>query len=1030
MSSPSEPMDGSSGRALPPPSHDGGGGRTRTTSQETSAPSAGGTRFRTKLSTPDIGTEISQRPRLIQKINESLTGPGSILIVNASAGAGKTTAVRQALESHGHPVAWLTLDRFDVSPGRLLTFLERALQTADAAIPAVVAPALARGGARAAAAELLASQVGDPVTLVIDELEQIADAPAALDVVAPLLLSPGPGLRIVLLSRRTVDFGSLDEAAHERLTYLTENDLSFTIEEARIALTASGRHDVDVDEIVSATDGWVTGVVYGAWGPGRHVHRAGTLDDSLSQEILGSLSPAASELLVETSLLDRVTREAARRLDLPAVDEGFAELRRHHLPLDFLDEDTFRCHPRFREYLQAQLVKTQAPRRRAIHSAHAEMLRLGGDLEEAVHASLQAGDIEQAEETAAAVVMAVAQRLDYDILETWLDAFRPWRVEASEELTAAELLLAIDREHFGHGALCSDRLQALTERNGHRLAPSLVGPMAWCYFVVGRIAAAERVLEAAPHTLDTDVIRFAIGVELVDNATHYRDRPADSGTSMDGLLARVDLAHGRFESLLSPRPTESVAITLSRAGALYGLGDLDGAREIFDSTPGSGWTRIRLWAEFMAECGQPEEAWAALIGGREHLIRSGAGLYRMFAWLTEAMLALRFSRDTALATAALRAAEREPTAMRRVRVLEQLALWHGLVGLLDGNTTAAVHHLREAVGVMTYWDRRLLLPRAAVYLAEAEWRNGDESAAERAANLALKAARMTGSRYGLIQALREFPDVLSRQIDAALDPDSPWHGIGRSMLGSGTAWDSSEPTVAQVVEFTSPGVRVNGRCHELALVKSAELLSYLAFHGGTAERDEIISDLFDSKSSKSAQAYLRVALSKLRAVPGLSESIRIEGSSVSWCDGRLTTDMASVEEALSRLERRMGQAKYDEALALRDRLPAGEYLPGARSRWVNQRRDTWERLVVAVHQAAAEAAYDCSDYLACHRMATDVLRRDPFRESTWRLKMRAAAALGDGDQVIAIFRDCERALADVPAKPADSTRRLLEQLRL
>jgi hypothetical protein len=36
---------------------------------------------------------------------------------------------------------------------------------------------------------------------------------------------------------------------------------------------------------------------------------------------------------------------------------------------------------------------------------------------------------------------------------------------------------------------------------------------------------------------------------------------------------------------------------------------------------------------------------------------------------------------------------------------------------------------------------------------------------------------------------------------------------------------------------------------------------------------------------------------------------------------------------------------------------------------------------------------------------------------------------GRRDQAIAIYRDCTRALADVPTHPAESTRRLLEQLR-
>ena len=57
-------------------------------------------------------------------------------------------------------------------------------------------------------------------------------------------------------------------------------------------------------------------------------------------------------------------------------------------------------------------------------------------------------------------------------------------------------------------------------------------------------------------------------------------------------------------------------------------------------------------------------------------------------------------------------------------------------------------------------DRLLELPTAAVYLAEAEWRAGDEDAADRAADLALEAARRQGSNHVLLQALADFPAVV------------------------------------------------------------------------------------------------------------------------------------------------------------------------------------------------------------------------------------------------------------------------------
>lgn len=933
-------------------------------------------------------------------------------------------------------VAWLTLDRFDVSLGRLLTFVELALREADPQLAETVSGALTKGVAHARAAELLAAGLTQPVVLVVDEVEHIAETAPAMALFQSLVDAAAGQLRLTLISRRQVELISAsDLASGTPVTHLTESDLAFTVDEARQALSASSRDDVDADEAVSATGGWVTGVLFGAWRSVQHVHGTGgesdPLDTYLSQQILSSVDVETKQFLVETSLLDPVTPEAAARLGYPDFARYFEGLDLNRLPLEFLDDMSFRWHPRFRQYLQSELRQAQQSRQEAIHTVHAELLRQNGDLEDAVHAFLDAGAIHEARQTAELVAMTVARRLDFDVLERWLAAFGPEAVLASFNLTAAELLLALDREEYGRGVECADRLLRMISPEGAGLDARLVGPMAWCYFVVGRITDAEAVIDRATPSAESEVIKFAIGVELVDNPIHYRDRPADTGSELEGLLSRVDLAHGRFEQLAaSYRPAESTASTLSRAGALVGLGDLEGAGSIFASVPAAGWTRTRLWAEYMAECGKPEEAWAALIDGREHLVKSGAGLFRMFAWLTEAMLALRFGQDTALATAALRAAEREPTALRRVRVLEQLALWRGLIGLLDGNDETAVHHLREAVGLMTYWDRRLFLPRAGVYLAEAEWRAGDEGAAERAANLALKASQFTGSRHGLLEALKDFPDVLSRQVDAALDPDSPWHELGRSLLDRRDSDGESAPVAVHVVEFGKPGVRVEGRLHQLPLLKCAEVLSYLSVQKGPVEKDDLVADLFDSKNTRAAQSYLRMALNKLRAVPGLSDSLHIEATTIAWTGGRLSSDVLEVSKAHARLKLRTGKARYVDAMETLKSLPTGDFFPGARSAWAGGRREEWERLRIAVTQTAAEAAFEVSDYLTSHRLASDVLASDPFLERAWRLKMRSVAALGDGDQVIAIYRACARTLAEVPTTPADSTRRLLEQLRL
>src|SRR3954454_7008170 len=153
--------------------------------------------------------------------------------------------------------------------------------------------------------------------------------------------------------------------------------------------------------------------------------------------------------------------------------------------------------------------------------------------------------------------------------------------------------------------------------------------------------------------------------------------------------------------------------------------------------------------------------------------------------LAEARPALRVDRDPAAARAALDRPE-----IRRViagfRYISEVAdTWYTLALLLEGDDAEALMRLRRAVEGMRSGGRELELPTAAVYLAEAEWRAGDEEAADKAADLALDAARRQGSNHLLLQALADFPAVASRRIDAEAGADSPWHELGRALIAQG-----------------------------------------------------------------------------------------------------------------------------------------------------------------------------------------------------------------------------------------------------
>src|SRR6478672_8673383 len=98
--------------------------------------------IQSKLAMPPLGERLAARPRVSGLVAELLERH-PLVLVTATAGAGKTTAVVQAAALLDRPTAWLTLDDTDAAPGRLLTYLEAAVARRAPAASDVATNALA-----------------------------------------------------------------------------------------------------------------------------------------------------------------------------------------------------------------------------------------------------------------------------------------------------------------------------------------------------------------------------------------------------------------------------------------------------------------------------------------------------------------------------------------------------------------------------------------------------------------------------------------------------------------------------------------------------------------------------------------------------------------------------------------------------------------------------------------------------------------------------------------------------------------------
>jgi len=980
------------------------------------------------------------RPR-IEDALAALIERHRTVVVSATAGAGKTTAVAAAVRRLTRPVAWLTLDWTDAAPGRLVRYLEAALGAQLPGVARVATDALAARIPHAEAAGLLVEAVGDePVVLVVDELERVAEAPEAWPLLHALVRYAPPAMRLVLISRRELPPALLAQPGTGDIAFLREAALAFTPEEAAAALARLGERGVDPAAAVGATGGWVTGVLFEAWRSDEHVAGTGgeadPLHGYLSEQILGQLPEADREFLIDTAVLGEVTAGRAIALGHADAAERLASLRTARLPAAWQDAGRMlRCHARFREYLLERLEERGAGRARAARLGHGRLLAAEGHAEEATEALLAAGAPEEAVPTAERAIFDVVDRLDFGVAERWLDAVRPVIPAGGSPLLMAELMVSLALEDYRRGAALADSLAAAGERIPLiRNLPDAALLMAVCYAHVGRLDEMRAVFaEADPEGGPAvEVLRYFLGFFEPDPSP----RPPLSGGPLDAVVLGIDYGCGRLAELLA-----EPAVGWIRAwtqpwliSALSVTGRTKQAVELYESVRARATTSASLdglvGPLVLVNCGRREEARDAIVRGRRAARSGGSLIFELMAELSEARLLLRLDRDTAAALAVLDRLERVPRARRYGFVAEGIDLWYGLALLREGRDAEALGRLRRAVASMRRSDRRLELPATAVYLAEAEWRAGDEEAADAAADVALEAARLQGSNHMLLQALADFPAVVSRRLDAEPAADSPWHDLGRALIAQGMDVDFAVGIAVQLREFGACTILVHDEPVRPRIAKTYELLAYLtARTQARAGRDELLDALFEGRADESARAYLRQAVRWLRRVLP-QDGVVVEGGEIGLGgDVRVATESTRFEAALGEAAGLQGTDRLAATLAALAVFDRGEYLPGVTSRWAEERRARLAELATGARYEAAELAFTQGRLDEARQLVEEVLRAEPYREPAYRLTMRLAAALGDDDGVIRAFQRCERELAAVGAAPTQTTRQLLARLR-
>ncbi len=334
-----------------------------------------------------------------------------VTIISAPAGSGKTSLLRAWADRAGqrHRLAVMQVQRDQQDAQQFWLALLGAVRHAASTAVGAEAPAATPEFNQRAMVDRVLSELeghGEPVVLVIDDLHELR-SPEALAQLSRLLTSLPPDAHAVLATRRDLRLRLHQLRLAGELAEIRGADLRFSVRETRELLDASGitLSEAGVALLHQRTEGWAAGLrlavisLAGHPDPERFVAEFSgserTVAEYLVAEMLERLPGDVQQLLVRTSLLDRVNGELADLLTgLPGSERILLDLEDANAFVVSLDAERtwFRYHHLFGDLLRLELRRMLPDQLPVLHLRAAQWFAEHGQVADAIRHTQAAGD--------------------------------------------------------------------------------------------------------------------------------------------------------------------------------------------------------------------------------------------------------------------------------------------------------------------------------------------------------------------------------------------------------------------------------------------------------------------------------------------------------------------------------------------------------------------------------------------------------------------------------------------------------------
>jgi LuxR family maltose regulon positive regulatory protein len=334
-----------------------------------------------------------------------------VTVISAPAGSGKTSLLRAwaGRPDQPYPLAVVQVQRGQQDAQQFWLALLDAIRHASAKSgPAEPSAATPDFNAQAMVDRVL-SELADShggVTLVIDDLHELhsPEAPAQL---TRLLTGLPPKVHAILTTRHDVPLRLHQLRLEGELAEMRATDLRFSERETRELLEASGivLSEAGTALLHQRTEGWAAGLRFAALSlaghpdPERFVAEFSGSDRTVAEYLLAEMldrqPPDVQDLLLRTSLLDRVNGELADLLTgRPGSEQILLDLEDANAFVESLDPERtwFRYHHLFADLLRLELRRTLPAEIPVLHRRAAGWFIQHGQVVEAIRHTQAAGD--------------------------------------------------------------------------------------------------------------------------------------------------------------------------------------------------------------------------------------------------------------------------------------------------------------------------------------------------------------------------------------------------------------------------------------------------------------------------------------------------------------------------------------------------------------------------------------------------------------------------------------------------------------